>query len=60
MNNCLEDGKKRVENMVYFHSGLSSVEFQKVCAKTLDQNIYVGSGKELNSQITSGMLLDYS
>lgn len=33
-NNCVEDEKQRVENTVYFHGGLSSVQFQKV-KKTL-------------------------
>lgn len=46
--------------MVYFHGGLSLVEFQKVFAKTSDQNIYMGCGKWLNGEITLGMLLAYS
>lgn len=36
------------------------MEFPKICAKTHDQNISVGSVKELNSEITLGTFLDYS
>lgn len=56
INNCLEDGKQKVESMVYFHGELSSAEFQKIHAKTLDQNIYMGLGKGLRSEVTLGML----
>jgi len=60
INNCLGDGKQTVENMVCFHGGLSSMEFQNICAKTFDQNIYMGSGMRLNNETALGMLIGYS
>lgn len=42
--------------MVCFHGELSSVEFQKIHDKTLDQNIYMSLGKGVSSEVTLGML----
>lgn len=46
--------------MTYFHSGVSSLELQIICSKIHDQNIYRGSAKRLNSEITLVMLIGYS